>query len=475
MRKASKMVAALGLVAAMAAPAMADVSLTGFYRAKGYVANYMDYGAGTINPSADKSVTGSAREKAYVDQRWRGKLSAGDENVKAVAFFEIDSQWGDKSGAVERNEGAAIGGDSINLETKNVYLWFKIPDTSVDFTVGLQNVSDSYAGVFMGAADLAGVVTNFKFEPVAIRLGALQPWKENRADASGTALYIGEAKFSPTKDVKVGANMYFLRDGGTKWNPGNQLFNATTPASSFSGSTAIGTGVAKLYMPGVDFAVNAGMAKVSGFAFAQFGDRKYDVPGTQKTKFSGYSGDVRADLNAGPAKVFVEGLYVSGNDYNANSDKYKGIVVMDDYKFTTGSSTFSRTDMVLLLPAADSINTSPALAYDANNLGLGMVHIAAGASMDVASKTTAKLGVGYLTAAKKIAGTGPDYFNFKNKSDMGTEVNASVNYNISKGLDLTGTAAYVFLGGAYDKSKAGLVAQDAKDPYALIAKVNYAF
>ncbi|HEY3490574.1 MAG TPA: hypothetical protein VGK27_10710 [Candidatus Deferrimicrobiaceae bacterium] len=478
MRKAFKMVAALGMVAAMAAPAMADVSLTGFYRARGYVTNTFDYGAGTILPSAStvpetSTAAPTAKSKSYVDQRFRPKFTAGDENVKAVGFFEIDSQWGDSSATVGRNQGAALQGDSINLETKNVYLWFKIPDTSVDFTVGLQNVTDSYAGVFMGAADAAGVVSNFKLEPVTFRLGYLIPFQPARDKSTSTTFYMAEAKFAPTQDVKVGANMYFVRDGGQSYNPGAIAFG--TPGVSLFDNAVIPGGTTKIYMPGVDFAVNAGVAKVSGFVFGQFGDRTY-FSGAAKTKISAYAGDLRADLNAGPAKVFVEGLYVSGTNYDRGNDKFKGVVTMDDFKFNSGSSTYARTDMVFLFPAVDSINTGSGLAYDANNLGLGVIHLAAGATMDVMPKTTAKLGVGYLAAAKKLSGnSNAAYFNFRNKSDMGTEVNATLNYNVTKGLDTALTGAYVFLGSAYDKSKDGSAAMDPKNPYAVIAKANYAF
>jgi hypothetical protein len=227
-------------------------------------------------------------------------------------------------------------------------------------------------------------------------------------------------------------------------------------------------------MPGVDFAANLGVANLTGFAFYQFGDRKFDDPALSKVKFRGLAGDLRADLNAGPAKVFVEGIYVSGNDFNSADNKYKGVVVIDDYDFGTASSWFTRTDMVLLLPSPDSIGTASGLTHDINNHGMGAIHVAAGASMAVTPKLTGKVGVGYLRAAKTPAGV---------DKELGTEVNASLNYNIAKGLDLTGTAAYAFLGDGYTGTTnvvntfntSGADSVDADDPYALIAKVNYAF
>ena len=456
------MVAALGMVAAMAAPAMAEVNFTGFYRAKGYVTNFYTGGAGDWTHSSKTNATpGVTLQKdaptaSYVDQRFRGKFTAGDENVKAVLFLEHSAIWG--------QAGADLSGDSTDkLAIKNAYLWFKVPDAPVDVTAGLQNVTDAYQGVFFGAADVAGLfVTAKPSESLALRVGAAIPYQPSIKTDESVKLFLAEAKFAAGPAAKIGANLYFLQDKGAGatafWKP----FDTT---AAFNGSE---TGRTNIYMPGVDFAVNAGIANISGFAFYQFGERKFDntIVNPEKLKFGGYAGDLRADVKAGPANVFLEGLYVSGHDFNSTGNKYKGVVVLDDYDFGSGSSTYSRNDMVLLTPAADSIGTAGALTYDMNNHGAGVIHVAAGAKMDVAPKTTAKLGVGYLRAAKA--------FQANAKKEMGTEVNATINYNLQKGLDVSGTAAYAFLGKGFTDATTG-ARPDADDPYALIAKVNYAF
>ncbi len=487
MRKGLKLILAGLVVVAFAAPAMAaTVDMTGFYRAKAYMSNYYDSKTGNIIPTK----LSGAETYSYVDQRWRGKIAVGEENVKAVVFLEYNQKWGDgaldnaayKSGTPGQGlpeqgssgTGGNLGTDGVNqLRAKNVYLWFKIPDTSVDFTVGLQNVTDSYAGVFFGAADMAGVFSNAKpAENLALRFGAanlIQNTGLNKdnsalATASGVeqknsnnvAMFVAEAKFMPSKDVKVGANLYFLRDGGVSWKRG----------VGSSTATALAAGTTKLYMPGVDFAANLGVANLSGFLFAQFGDRTYDAAGSEKTKFGGYAADVRADLAAGPAKIFVEGLYTTG-DKSTSANKYEGIVTLDDYRFGSGSSTYARHNMEILAPSPDSIGSSRALAYDMNNGGAGVTFLTAGAAMNVTPKITVKGNLGYMTANQltgdqKIAGNG---------KSMGTEVNATVSYNVMKGLDAGLTGAYVFAGNYYKATGA----ESPTDPYALTAKINYAY
>src|SRR4030066_1480475 len=201
MRKVLMVVFAVVLVAAFALPAMADTQVSGYYRAKGYISNFKRLGAASVNPDPDNIETTSS----YVEQRIRAKFSFGEENVKAVWFAELDPNFGIgnfQNGT--RNQGGALGADSIDLETKNLYVWFKVPNTTWDVTVGLQNVSDSYAGVLFGYADMAGVFANFKFEPVAIRLGWAKWFEGDVQEADDADLYVAEAKFSPTKDGKWG-------------------------------------------------------------------------------------------------------------------------------------------------------------------------------------------------------------------------------------------------------------------------------
>ena len=61
--------------------------------------------------------------------------------------------------------------------------------------------------------------------------------------------------------------------------------------------------------------------------------------------------------------------------------------------------------------------------------------------------------------------------------DLGTEINAGVNYNIAKGLDFGLYGAYMCLGGFVKDPPAGTppTTFDFKDPYLTYARINYAF
>jgi len=486
MRKGFLIVLAVVLVAALAAPAIAGMDATGFVRSKGYVSNFKN---GATAPSLKED----APTAAYVEQRFRAKFSFGEENVKAVWFVETDfGAYGDAAGGTpvavgtssytggaQRNTGGALGGDRINLETKNIFIWFKLPDTSLEFTVGLQNQTDSYAGVLFGGADMAGIFMSGKFEPVSYTLGWAKLYENNNLKTDDMTLYALNLKFSLIKDLNMGLNFYFLQDDTQNDN--------TVGALPFAGVTG-DENKKRVYTIGPAGSYNAGPVTISGFFFHQFGEVDFlTPPGDSNVTIDGWAADLRVDANIGPGKGFIEGIYITGDD-NPDDDNYKGIITLSDANASPGGNSFyARTDMMILLPNADDINTSSSLIGAAgvataggafvgstspSNGGRGMWHIGAGYTMKLMDKLTGKVGAGYLAATKELKGTSNIDGTKKGKT-MGTEVNANVNYNIMKGLDFGLYGAYCWLGDFYQSNVSG--AKDPDNVYDMHFRLNYAF
>ena len=496
MRKGFLIVLAVVLVAAVAAPAMAGMDVSGFVRSKAYMSNFKN---GATQPVLKED----APTASYVEQRLRAKFSFGEENVKAVWFVETDfGAFGDSAGSAPpanttggafRNSGGALGGDRINLETKNIYIWFKVPNTSIDFTVGLQNRTDRFAGLLYGGSDQAGIFATGKLEPASFTLGWAKLYENNFQKWDDVTLYLAEAQFAPTKDAKIGATFSYLADDSQKYaNTTNLPFGITAGQENKVG----------VYTVGLDGSIGAGPATITGFALYQFG--KIDYLGTTAASpsdkdINGWAADLRADLNLGPGKFFIEGLYVSGDSKDDNTADYKSIITLNDVNASPGGNSFyGRTDMVILLSNADDINTNtaligaaavPGLAYTSRgavcasspgNCGRGIWHIGAGFSMPLGKQLSGKVGAGYLSASKTL-----DNADANRKGEgMGTEVNASLNYNIMKGLDVGVVGAYAWLGDFYknkDTSATGTAirgvsgTKDPDDLYDVHMRLNYAF
>jgi len=487
MRKGWMVLLAMALVVALAVPASAEMKLTGFYRVKPTTSNFVGNGNNSLNvPGTDTAAAGSLvktgatgvetdRTRDFTEMRNRLRFEVGDENVKGVTFFELDGNFGDIAAATAgRNQGLASNGDSINLETKNVFVWFKIPSSNLDFTVGLQGYMDEFGGLMFGASDQAGVVANYTLAPVKLRFTWLKlrddvtlnaegtvtvgaatenNWASSNAGGKSADYYAVDAKFAAGEAVAATAHFGFINDRKTAgtW--------ATAPTEA-SGYTKL-----ESYYLGAKANFKVAPAALEAFLLYNFG--QFEHPTAEKVKIGGFAADVRADLNLGPGKAFLEALYVSGDDDKSTGNtKYKSIVTGSDYANLT--SYFYRPDLYILFPNIDMINSATALVLNPSNGGRGLMLLAGGFTMKIGDKMTGKIGAGYLTADKKRKSTTSEA---KGKS-MATEINANVNYNIMKGLDFGLYGAYAMLGSFYDRPAGE---SNPSDLYEMHGRLNYAF
>ncbi len=491
MRKGLIVLLAAVLAVAFAMPAMADLiptnlKVSGFYRSKAYLSNFHD---GYSKPSLRTDTLGDeAQTNAFVEQRFRVRFAFGTENVQAIWYLESDNLWGDAAGSskqltsdttgmgANRNTGGALGADRVQTETKNIYVWFKVPDTSVAVSVGLQNQSDAYAGLIYGAADMAGVFVTGKVEPASYKLGWAKLYENDTKRTDDMTLYVAQVNLSPAKEVKVGLNFYFLQDDTGKHN--TWAYSGSATGNELPTNPGANTFKSKIYMPGVNATFKAGPATISGFAMYQFGKKAESmVDNVSDIDINAYLADLRVDLNAGPGKAFVEGLYLSGGDDPGN--KYKAPVTLATREASPGgNSSFSRTRMTILLPSNDTINVSQCLigcsggesGSDPGNGGRGIWLVAAGYQQSVTAKVKAQANVGYLSATKKTKAD--DAAGMKGK-DMGTEVNARIDYNIAKGLDVGVVGAYALIGDFYNSNAPD--SNEIKDAWTTYARINYSF
>ncbi|MHB1013126.1 MAG: hypothetical protein ACYC37_09525 [Desulfobacteria bacterium] len=481
--------AALALTFALPAAA-ADIKASGFYRSKAYVSNFID---GYSKPSLRTGLPGDEEQtNAFVEQRFRVKFSFGTENVQAVWHIESDMIWGDVAGSnkintadagvgANRNTGGALGADRINTETKDIYVWFKVPDTSMDFTVGLQNQSDVYAGTLYNVADMAGIFMTGKYEPVKYKLGWAKLYENDTKKTDDQTLYVLETAFVPTKDVRLGLNFYFFQDDTQKTTVVN--FTSTSSGGELpfpgtgGGANPLGAlNSKKVYTPGINVAFKAGPATLSGFAVYQFGKIDYLAPANKDIDVNAFMLDARADLNVGPGKAFLEGLYMSGGDQPR--DEYKSIISLETNEGSPGGNGgYGRTNMYQILYSPDTINVAQCIVgcsggemgSDLGMGGRGLWHVAAGYNQNLTKQLKGAVNVGYVAATTRLKDAG-GVLEDRAGTGMGTEVNARLDYNLYKGLDVGLVGSYVFLG---DFFKEG--GQKPKDPYTGYARVNYAF
>ena len=199
------------------------------------------------------------------------------------------------------------------------------------------------------------------------------------------------------------------------------------------------------------------------------------IPGVADVDINAYGADLRADLKLGPANIFLEGLYLSGDN---KAGEYNAPIGLGDYQktgnFSAGNSSYTRTRMQILLASWDTINSAQCLIGCSTGVygdslgfqGRGLWHVATGANVGVGKRIKLEANVGYAEAVK-LAATDPA----NRDKALGAEVNAGVNYNIAPGLDFGLYGAYVFLGD-FNKPTA---TSDPEDLWQGYARFNYAF
>jgi hypothetical protein len=437
------------LVAAMALPAAAvETKVGGYFRARGIVAD-------------TQRGKDTQPDKLY-DQRFRAKVTMSlNEYVNIVYYGEVDMQYGDvgyglgggktESGARNwntRNDGGGLAGDTVNLETKNLYADFKIPETPVGLKVGLQGYADSFDSVLFNA-DMAGIAANAAFGPAKVGLATFK-WQEGaQTEEDDIDLYALKAKFSPMEGTKIGADVYWLNSQQFKFADTNL---STSGKGDFTylglnGSTAVGP------------------AALSGWFLYNTGTIE-DSDGGDDVDVNGWALSLKAAATFDMVKAQLRGFYFSADD-DATDNDYESIQFPASY-----ADSFPLYDAGMMLMLADLYGNTyfqNGLAWDdAAITGYGMWGLAAKARAEMQG-FYGQGAIGYFASVeddRKASGTK------REGSSIGTEINLRVGKKVADAVDVSLNGAYAFLGDFYDKTAGDNGDQDPDDQYMAYLMVN---
>jgi hypothetical protein len=531
LKKTLAIVTAAASLAAISVPVMAfENEIHGTSRLRLFFSNYEQGGGGNpLSTDATGKVgvpvgnnTNNLYTNNYFEQRSRLFYTAkASDDLKLVTAFEIDSVFGDRAqsgntyggvagavptaatlanaaGATGRNVGGALESDSVNLETKWVYIDFKIPSTTTRVSGGIMPVKDQIKGVFFDA-DVAGVMTNSKFDSVGLQTGYFRAYDKTYftyttgRDATGgkgqDTLTVGalQAQFALSKDANIGGAYYIYDDARGMISGFGNDFQAHVLAL---------TGDAKL-----------GPVALSGFLAYQGGIVKDFTPG-RNAYLNAYAINAAAKMAAGPGTFKTAILYTSGNNASdAASGHLKGWVGTSQsqnnaWSSTAGTSTYNESGMMLLNrnAAAGTGTTDYAIAYNTGNGNSpatmqGMYLYTLGYDATITPKVYLNTNLGFLWAAKNntsvkavdttalaspitLAGETAAQHNARarNASNFqGAELNVETGYKMYDNLTLSLQAAYVMLGGYYNNSSVYQVGKDPQNPYSVRTSMIFNF
>lgn len=472
MKKSLVVLGAAAMVAAAAVPALAfENEFHGMYRLRGMLTNFQAAGLGAAGAAPLVTTTNSERDFTLFEQRARLQyIAKASDDLKLVTHFEIDSTWGDAAYQTGRGMGGGLAADTVNLETKNVFLDFKVPSTSVNMKVGIQPFSDAYKGVFM-SDDVAGAVATGKFGPATATAAFFRTYDKGTAPGfAGTAaslgkqvvdIYVLDAKAALGKALTVGGSYY------AGYNTSNKHKGQLT------------------HTIGVNAAAKIAAIDLDAFLLYQTGDQLYAAAAKD---LEAYAGQVAAKVTVGPVGIRAAGLYASGDDGrtagSTSSSAFQNVFASGAPGAAAGSSTSSgvyySSNMLMLLRSAWAMDSDQALVGSINNGNQGLVALFVGADAKITDKFNVSANIGHAMVDQKnetVLGSATEKCTDKT---IGTEANLALNYKVYDNLTATLQGAYVVLGG-YGKTRvARSAAQIAtgtgvKDPYLAGLMLNYTF
>lgn len=409
MKKMNKVLAALLVMGATAVPAMAvEHELSGRFQSFFEANNFVGNGdVATIVPTED------SEDGNWFDQRLRLGYTAKTKDVKLVTKFELDYKfWGNSSYTEGRGSGGAIGADSVNLETKNIYLDWTLPEQKLNAKVGMQGYNDVFSGVIFDA-DMAGILlTHQCSDNLTSSLGFFR-WNDSLdddvvGDAAQDVLTL-TGKYSVSKDLTIGGAYYYLQDK----------------------TDTYGNNDAKVHTFGVNAEAVLGAVTVNGFVLGQTGDFAEDV------NAKGFAAKLAAKAALSSGTLRFDSLYVAGGEHALYSNVWE--------------SGYYDNEMMILSRDKNATTIDSALFYNAagfnenNGFYEGAIMVSAGYDHNFSQTLTGSVNVGAAWVADNQADEG-DLVYDEDSSYVGTEINLEVSKQVTDNLSIVGRGAYVFLG-----------------------------
>jgi len=369
----------------------------------------------------------------FIEQRARlqyiGKANA---DLKLVTAFELDyTYWGNSAYTTGRNQGGAIGADTVNFETKHIYLDAN-PFKNVNMKLGMMPYNDAFKGILFDA-DMAGIAFSSSYHKFTPSIGYFRfnDTGVNQDQVLGhltNDMFLLDGKYEVSKNLKVGAAYYLFR-------------NNSITTDSNNTALALARQDVKINNLGLNAEFATGPLTLNGFGVLQAGT----VNGRSTTAWALNSG---AKLKVGPGTARAEFLYVSGESgTTGHSNAFYSVFSAANYS----EHGYYDNEMVILGRDKNAYTTDNSIIFTAGNQAQGQIGGYIGYDLPINAKLTTAFNAGFAAVAKSNANKPTNTkTGAKNESNyLGTEINAEATYQLLEGLSVGTRAAYVVLGDYY--------------------------
>lgn len=418
------------------------------------------------------------------------------------ALFKIDYTIGDQAYGVGGNRGGGLNGGYINLQTLLANVDLRPDSAEYNVVIGMQRLFDNvrdpnvntvptaqtsgYKLSFWGT-QAVGINAFGKLNAVtSARLGFFQLWENEIRSDDDVYLWMFDIESRIHPLIEAGADFWWVYDhargAGSISTLGQGLNSAL---AEYNGAVRIGFDnntpgfkyTANVFWAGAHASYNrdflAGRWWADAFVMANFGsidtlteEGGYKGPVAKAADIFGVTANGMAAYKYGMTandKVSVEAIYTTGDDNGVKDGTLNSVITGNVYGSPVG--IYSSHRALLLFPDPQVVNRYYSAVHDISNMGLGVFGVFANFSKDfIPNKFSGKLG--FATAYSVITPSG-------GSSDIGTEVNVELKYNLKVFLTLGLSAGYMKVGGFYDSPKTTYVKQKPKDPFVVFTSLSW--
>lgn len=453
------------------------------------------------------SLLDNGSDESLVDQRLRFTVSSTLNKYANFTYTgEIDMQFGDESYSNSgRNDGGAIGGDTTNLESKNLYVDINLPDFATSIRTGLQGLDDHY-NYTLFSADMAGVKVSTQLNGTRLTAGWFKLIEGDFNASDDITLWSLQAELIETDNLKIGADYYYYQNEGMGqasatsygWVDSDND-PSTAPVwdtlattyrqeyASYFGTADIGAlgGAGSnwsqtrsnmdLHYLGVHGEYKIGQVILTGWLNANAGSvDDLTINGNlEDVDVEGYAASLKATTTINKIKLSMRGTYFSGDDNLSDGDAKFIVNPMAIESFAFGGDGF-----MIFTPDGNwtSVGQYGFAMVDAAYAGYGLAAVNLTAHYKPTDKTYIHSGIGYFSS---LEDTTKDDRTNRSGTNLGTEIFLRTGYSFTENIEVSLHGAYAWLGDFYDNNGGGTAinssSSDIENPYEAYAMLKVTF
>ena len=398
----------------------------------------------------------------FVKQRLRMYFtSIASENLKVVYKNEIDFEWGDNSFTNARGAGGRLGGDTVNLETKNIYLEFMVPDTPVKTTIGLQGIT-LHKGWFI-SDDISAARFDLNFDPISV---------------TAYGGIVNDQDFTDSNDdvwQLVASGAYKAENMDARLSIGYEKGQENAARAGVKSDD--------FYLAMGEFNMSFDMVSFFVIGAVNFGERDGDNSDAGKAldrDYSGYMLHGGVNIALDMATIRAQAFIASGDDEKTVDTDGDGVDdarvnTDDDFRAMSGQ-TFSWAEIVsdgYFWEANSNMTQISSVGQDynppghsASNHPSNVIAVNVGADFKPTDTTSISADIWYITMVEDRTVGGSD------EDDVGIEVDAKLVQKVYDNLDLLIVGAYMLANDGYGTDA---LDNSGDDAYVIGMGLNYKF